>query len=246
MRRGNQLTIAADRALYAGALPATGWHRHAAVALLVGLSGRFAVHLPAGRVETCRSALVDIGVEHVFDPCGEEVALVYLEPDAPEVRGLRTQMAAQGGVVFDVAAPVAARSATECRLEAFDIAALLGRPRIDEAHALDPRVAHSLRLLRRVGDRPIERGQAAGQLQLSESRFNHLFREQTGVSFRSYRVWSQVRAAMTGLGPGLNLTDAALQGAFADSSHFSRTFRSTFGMTPSSVLKAVDRVVLLP
>lgn len=246
MRRGNQLTIAGDRALYAGALPATGWHRHAAVALLVGLSGRFAIHLPGGQVETCRSALVDIGVEHVFDPCGEDVALVYLEPDAPEVRRLRPLIARQGGVVFDPAAPVGLRSSTECRLEAFDVQALLRVPREPEAQPLDPRVAQSLRLLRCVGERPLERWHAAGQVQLSSSRFNHLFREQTGVSFRSYRVWSQVRAAMTGLGPHLNLTDAALQGAFADSSHFSRTFRSTFGMTPSSVLKVVERVVVLP
>lgn len=241
MRRGNQLTIAGDRALYAGELPATAWHRHAAVALLVGLSGRFAVHLPGGRMETCRSALVDMGVEHVFDPCGEQVALVYLEPDAPEVRGLRALLARQGGVVFDVAAPVGQRSTIEGRLHAFDLPALLataGEP----AEPLDARVVHSLQLLRRVGDRPLERGHAAGQVHLSSSRFNHLFREQAGVSFRSYRVWSQVRAAMTGLGPGLNLTDAALHGAFADSSHFSRTFRATFGMTPSSVLKLVERV----
>ena len=77
---------------------------------------------------------------------------------------------------------------------------------------------------------------------LSASRFNHLFAQEVGVSFRSYRVWAQVRRAMTGLGPRLNLTEAALEGAFSDSSHFSRTFRQTFGMTPSSVLKPLQRV----
>jgi len=64
------------------------------------------------------------------------------------------------------------------------------------------------------------------------------------VSFRSYRIWCQVPAAMMGVEPVMNLTDAALQGAFADSSHFSRTFRSTFGITPSSVLQGVARDVV--
>ena len=80
---GNALTLCADKALYLGEIPATGWHRHAAPVLLLGLSGRFRLLLPKGREESCHSALIDAGVEHVFDPQGERVALMYLEPDAP-------------------------------------------------------------------------------------------------------------------------------------------------------------------
>ena len=66
-----------------------------------------------------------------------------------------------------------------------------------------------------------------------------------GVSLRSYRVWSQVRLAMAGLAVSPRLTDAALHGDFSDSAHFSRMFRQTFGMTPSSVLKPLKEVVLV-
>ena len=62
MRATNTLTLGTDRALYVGELPATGWHRHAAPVLLLGLSGRLAVHLVPGCVETCHSALIDMGV----------------------------------------------------------------------------------------------------------------------------------------------------------------------------------------
>ena len=99
-QRTNTLTLGADRALYVGEIPATGWHCHASPVLLMGLSGRFALHWSAGRVETCHSALVDAGVEHLFDPCGEVVALVYLEPDSPEARGLRSRKGAPN--TFDV------------------------------------------------------------------------------------------------------------------------------------------------
>lgn len=243
MKRGNRLTMAPDRALYVGELAATGWHRHAAVALLLGLSGRFGLHLADGRVERCRSALVDLGVEHVFDPRGEQVALVYLEPDAPEVRRWRPLLAREGGVLFDVALPLHLRGAVEGRLRCFDLPQLLRLPPAPGAAPLDPRVARSLRALRHVGDHPWTRAGLAEAASLSSSRFNHLFREEAGVSFRTYRLWCQVRAAMTGVGPVRSLTEAALQGAFADSSHFSRTFRATFGMTPSSVLQGVTREV---
>lgn len=237
----NSLTLGADRALYLGELPATGWHRHASPVLLQGLSGRFALHLGSGRIETCHSALIDTGIEHVFDPCGETVALVYLEPDAPEARSLRALFQQQGGVILDPARPVRARSASQTRLRAFDLPALLS-PSLPGMVPMDARVARSLRLMRQGVEGPLSREIAAAAVHLSASRFNHLFRDEVGVSFRDYRIWSQVRSAMAALGSSPRLTDAALSGAFVDSSHFSRMFRQTFGMTPSSVLKPLREV----
>jgi len=244
MRATNTLTLGANRALYVGELPATGWHRHAAPVLLLGLSGRFAVHLAPGQVETCLSALIDTGVWHLFDPCGERVALVYLEPDCAEARSLRPMLRQQGGVLFDPAARVGAYATLEARLRSFDLQALLGW-RFGPAAELDARVLRSLQHLRGARDGALPREQVAQAAHLSASRFNHLFRAEMGVSFRSYRVWSQVRAAMAGLATQPRLTDAALHGAFSDSAHFSRTFRQTFGMTPSSVLKPLREVTLV-
>ena len=236
----NTLTLGANRALYVGDLPATGWHCHAAPVLLMGLSGRFALHWGAGQAETCHSALVDAGAMHLLDPCGEQVALMYLEPDSHEARSLRGVFQRQGGVLLDVTAPVRARSAIDTRLRSFDLQALLQCAGDGVAvPALDPRVARSPQGARLARD-----GLASG-VQLSGSRFNHLFRAEMGVSLRSYRVWSQVRLAMAALTVSPRLTDAALQGDFSDSAHFSRMFRQTFGMTPSSVLKPLKEVVLV-
>lgn len=246
MQARNTLTLGANRALYVGDLPATGWHCHAAPVLLMGLSGRFALHWCAGQVETCHSALVDAGVEHLLDPCGEQVALMYLEPDSHQARSLRGVFQQQGGVVLDVTVPVRTRSAMDARLHSFDLQALL-QPALDwgAVPALDPRVARSLQALRSPQAARLARDGLASGVQLSGSRFNHLFRAEMGVSLRSYRVWSQVRLAMAGLAVSPRLTDAALHGDFADSAHFSRMFRQTFGMTPSSVLKPLKEVVLV-
>ncbi|MBU1819040.1 MAG: AraC family transcriptional regulator [Gammaproteobacteria bacterium] len=240
----NTLTLGADRALYVGDLPATGWHCHAAPVLLMGLSGRFALHRGPGQVDTCHSALVDAGVQHLLDPCGEQVALMYLEPDSREARSLRGLFAQQGGVLLDVAVPVRARSTMDARLRHFDLQALLHLP-CSDGRPLDPRVAHSLRTLRSPQDARLARDGLALGVQLSPSRFNHLFRAEMGVSLRSYRVWSQVRLALAGLAVSPRLTDAALHGDFSDSAHFSRMFRQTFGMTPSSVLKPLKEVVVV-
>lgn len=240
----NSLTLGANRALYQGELPTTDWHRHASPVLLIGLSGRFAVELPLTGRQTCHSALIDTGVEHVFDPCGEQVATLYLEPDCAEARSLRPHFRALGGVVFDPTVPVQSRSSMDSYLRCFDLDALL-RLRCVAEPPIDHRVARSLLALRQPNGVALPRDAAAATANLSASRFNHLFRAEMGVSFRSYRVWSQVRAAMAALGTNPTLTRAALDAGFVDSSHFSRMFRQTFGMTPSSVLKPLKEITLV-
>jgi AraC-like DNA-binding protein len=240
----NSLAIGTNRALYIGELPATGWHRHASAVLLIGLSGRFAVHLAGGVVNSCHSVLIDAGIDHVFDPCGERVALMYLEPDSPEARSLRRRFREIGPVIWDPAVRPVSRSSFGSYLGSFDLPSLLRHP-CPEPAFLDPRVENSLRYLRLSHGGPADRQDTAAAVQLSASRFNHLFRTETGVSFRSYRIWSQVRRAMLGLAPRINLTEAALHGDFSDSSHFSRTFRKTFGMTPSTVLKPLKALTVI-
>ena len=244
MRVSNSLILGSDRSLYRGDLPATGWHSHAAPVLLMGLSGRFVLHFAQGRTESCFSAWIDSGVEHVFDPCGEEVATMYLEPDAVETRRWRAHFANHGGMVLDPCIRAQCRSTTDAYLRNFDLDALMPFDSADVA-PMDARVAHSVNALRRPGMAPPGRGALAQATGLSESRFNHLFRTEMGVSFRSYRVWSQVRGALGALGTNSRLTQAALEGGFVDSSHFSHMFRKTFGMTPSSALKPLRYVTLV-
>eukprot|EP01034_Spumella_vulgaris_P044498 gene44498-55352_t len=135
--------------------------------------------------------------------------------------------------MLDPAMRVGSRNAAHARLCSFDLSALLTFT-LDAAAPLDPRIAQGIRRLRQGGGDVVNRDMVAAAVNLSASRFNHLFRQEAGVSFRSYRVWAQVRSALAGLATSPRLTDAALEGAFVDSSHFSRTFRQTFGMTPST------------
>lgn len=72
---------------------------------------------------------------------------------------------------------------------------------------------------------------------LSESRLQHLFKEQVGVPLTSYIQWFKVLKAVKYTLGGMSMTDAAQEGDFADSSHFSRAFRGMFGKSLSGYLK---------
>lgn len=84
-------------------------------------------------------------------------------------------------------------------------------------------------------DDPLGTAAAAAGVYLSESRLRHLFVEQTGLAYKTYLVWLRLVRAVQHYAAGSSLTEAAHAAGFADSAHFSRQFRRTFG-SPASTL----------
>lgn len=78
----------------------------------------------------------------------------------------------------------------------------------------------------------------ADWVHLSPSRFMHLFSEQIGIPVRKYILWQRLRRVLLLLaGDSHNLTEAAHEAGFTDSSHMNRTFNTMFGITPSKIFK---------
>src|SRR3954468_12986250 len=82
----------------------------------------------------------------------------------------------------------------------------------------------------------------AGHAGLSPSRFLHLFKAETGVPLRRYRIWNRMGAAIRATGQGLSLAEAPHAAGFAGSAHFSAAFRDMFGLMPSALLKILEQV----
>lgn len=72
---------------------------------------------------------------------------------------------------------------------------------------------------------------------LSDSRLAHIFKEQTGISVHQYILWKKVEEAMLLSQEGFSLTQCAHALGFTDSSHFNRTFKNMFGISPYFALK---------
>ena len=73
----------------------------------------------------------------------------------------------------------------------------------------------------------------AAHVFLSPGRFRHLFVEQTGMGLRPYVLWRRFLRAWELLADGESVSTAAHEAGFADSAHFARTSRQTFGFPPS-------------
>jgi len=113
---------------------------------------------------------------------------------------------------------------------------LLTRHQNSVEHQVDPRIDLVIKLIQEnIGDNlTIE--SLAEAVELSVPRLTQLFRIQTGVPIRRYRLWHRLFRSVADLTKNGSLTHSAIDAGFSDASHFNRTFKSMFGMTPTHLL----------
>lgn len=106
----------------------------------------------------------------------------------------------------------------------------------DALHNGDLRINQALAYLDKNRERIVSLEEIAEQVHLSPSRFLHLFKIQTGISYRRAQNWNRLQLALESGMQG-NLTEMAHAAGFSDSAHFSRSFKENFGFSPKEVLK---------
>lgn len=110
---------------------------------------------------------------------------------------------------------------------------------------LNPRVKQAIQVIHETQGRELTLEYIASHVFLSESRISHLFKREVGIPIQRYLLWYKLAQAAFNIGKGLSLTDAAEEAGFADSAHFSRSFRVMFGVTPSQILKRSRHVQVI-
>lgn len=101
--------------------------------------------------------------------------------------------------------------------------------------SLDPRVARSIVQIGRFCGDPVTAASCAAEAGLSPSRFLHLFKQETGISFRAFRAWKRARHLLHFANQDLNLAHLAQDIGYPDSTHFSHSIRRFYGLKPRAI-----------
>ncbi|KRR27231.1 helix-turn-helix domain-containing protein [Bradyrhizobium retamae] len=238
------------RVLYLG--PAFGLtpHRNATAVLAVALDGPLEVaEDPADhmtRYHVARSVLILPNSLHHLRIERGRMAFLYVDPLGRDLRALIARMTnptLRGA--FDLREEAAVielmTKLAEDRIGRQEGCASLGELLGVGTHKrATTRIAAALRHMRDEPHLAHRLTTLAARAGLSPSRFLHLFKAETGVPLRRYRIWNRMGAAVRACGEGASLTEAAHAAGFASSSHFSSAFREMFGMMPSDLAKALQ------
>ena len=102
--------------------------------------------------------------------------------------------------------------------------------KVNDFKITDERIIGSMKYIRNNLGYDIKIKDIATMQHLSESRFSHLFREQTGIAFASYVKISRLIRAYYDIFSGENITTSAINAGFSSPSHFAMTSKEFFGI----------------
>ncbi len=108
-------------------------------------------------------------------------------------------------------------------------------------HLTDKRILHSIEILEEHTEGVLPLESIAGKVHLSPSRFIHLFKSETGISYRRMQLWIKLMKSFSLFQESTSLTSLAYASGFSDSAHYARTFKETFGMNPSNFKKTFTK-----
>lgn len=205
-------------------------HCNPVTCVISGIRGAVSVIGGGGEQVTGDIVLIRPGIEHRV-VCEGGINAMYLDGLSwPEGAGLAERLA---GDVGDLA-----RDALFQGVDAQD--ELRGRL----AHGLPPLPQPLASVIEDLAADPMSRmtqSALAGRLRMERTQALRLFKAATGQTFRKFKRWSGLRRAARLIASGDLVRTAALDGGFADTAHLTRTFRLSFGLTPSEAIAGLAK-----
>ena len=212
-------------------------HKMAVATLVIGLADTFELNFFDDRADLStisRIGLIPPDTLHYLKTSGPMLFL-YLDPSGDDHEGLGLhEIAHRTAEKADAVASVLDRELSAPGDTFHEVCTLMG---IDVLRTVDPRIARAQQAIDDHADEIVSIEQAASVAELSVSRFQYVFRDSLGTTFRRYRIWRRMRLVALALADGSNLTDAAYAGGFSSSAHLSAAFKSMFGITPSLLVE---------
>lgn len=218
-------------------------HSHHALQVSIALDTPFKL-VCTGQNGLYEGVIIGPDIKHSLSGLQGRQALLLLDPELSSVKGIINQLK-QGCGFFEISTDTlkSLRSIIEKILNNHELntqpierlLALLTDVHVPQLS--EPRVEKVIQYIAQAPLKQASIDELAKLVNLSSSRLAHLFKQEVGIPIRRYLLWHRLLAASVVASSGTSLTQAAHEAGFTDSSHFTRTFKSMFGIHPSAIIK---------
>lgn len=104
-----------------------------------------------------------------------------------------------------------------------------------EYHLDEQRIINAIKYMDANFEKVLSLEEVAEKCFLSPTRFLHLFKQKTNLTFRRYQLWNKLIKSLPFLVKN-SITETTYTFGFSDNSHYTRTFKETFGVTPKFLI----------
>ena len=238
---GHLMLITPERVFYAGLLGRPRQRCSGALHVYVAIEGGLLLSADGARDSTGDIAVVPPYRRHTISSDHRTVICTTIEPESVGAGAIedlaqrlsgpeRHAVAARIRAAYDHLRRQRCREAvTSVDLDRLCFGEALPR------RALDPRIVKAIAQIGRFSGEPVTAESCARDVALSPSRFLHLFKDETGISFRSFRAWKRARHLLHFANQDLNLAHLAQDIGYPDSTHFSHSIRRFYGLKPRAI-----------
>ncbi|MFC4307167.1 helix-turn-helix domain-containing protein [Cohnella boryungensis] len=221
-------------------------HKHSFVQVTLSLGLAYEIEI-GGECFRCSGIAIDSNVVHRLNGLGQPLLLLLMDSTSDLAACFKRRIGGHSLYVFpeemlDTTSEFArgnyqaigdSASYTSFLLQ---LLRLLGVDYIQRT-VKDRRIAEVIHLLKECDSSEHSVGAFSEQVNLSDSRLSHLFKENTGISLSGYLTLHKLQKAIYLIFAGRSITDAALTAGFDSPSHFAATGKKLLGMTAKEIRK---------
>jgi AraC-like DNA-binding protein len=106
----------------------------------------------------------------------------------------------------------------------------------------DPRLKKVFSCLYQFTETTVSHLKLAKTVAISVSHLSRFFRHETGGTLRNFKLWQRTLNGTNLILQGKSITEASLEAGFADTAHFSRSFKRQFGISASTLKQHAKEV----
>lgn len=231
-----------DHILMHSLYPTPELHAHTALHLIIPVEGRLDCHIRDQRTVSA-GIFIDSDVPHTAASDSGQMLVFLFDAVSSMAEMIRkTFLAGQEYCLLpeELAERIQqiVRAESELAVLDHDILQLCGFDKLSESD-MDERISETIAYMRAqttVSEEIFD--ELCDRVCLSRSRFSHLFKENTGLSFSHYLVILKMRKFYENYLAGRNITDAAVEAGFSSPSHFAEVCRRQFGISFSEFVKS--------
>lgn len=241
LSKGSKIFITEGVALLLGIIYDTEFHSHHAVQISIGMEKDFIVETDSQKVAS-RFIILNSNFKHRLSGENGIQVLLLVEPESDfgsvilKFLDNREYVTNEAGDILDSISSIL--HSNEISISQVIITIFNSLKINFENHTVtDPRISEIISVINHIAEKKISVKVLADKVSLSESRLQHLFKKNTGISFKYFLLWKRIIDGINIITSGRDFTFSSHEAGFSDSAHMSRAFKEMFGIKLSDIFK---------